>query len=598
MPFEGDVPKPVLLVGENGSGKSIVLSHIVNGLISAKSIAFPDSPEVEPGRVYKLRSASYVKSGSKYYFARVDFQNDLYVAEIQALSKKREHDDVPSGIDESDARPVWRKMLPDENEHFDSNLSLPDNEQDVRNMFGQGCVLYFPPNRFEEPAWLNESNLIAKAQYMDMERMADRTSRNVINYSPLHGNQNWLFELIYDMNAFELQTRQSVSADSNNRLVIREAPEYSGVSTSIYSKTLEIVREITQTPDAIFGIGRRHNRTVSLRTESGQRLVPNIFQLSSGQTALLNLFISLCRDADLSGTVLSDPNEIRGVAVVDEIDLHLHSVHQYEILPKLMKMFPKVQFIVTTHSPLFVLGMNKVYREDGFAIYRMPEGHQISPEEFSEFGNAYLAFTETSKFSKDMRKAVENAQRPIAIPEGKTDKKYIRKAAELLGRQAILDDIDLWDGGGEGQLTKIWKNFTPPLPDLLPQEVMLLYDCDVGKEPDRKGNLIRRILPLQNSPVDKGIENLFTRGTLKRAKEYKPEFIDIEEGHCITERGCTRDVPEKWTVNTNEKTNLCNWLCENGSQEDFQGFDVVFELLEELLEEDSEQIEVNTETEN
>ena len=32
-PFDGDKPKPIVLVGENGSGKSILLSHIVNGLL-------------------------------------------------------------------------------------------------------------------------------------------------------------------------------------------------------------------------------------------------------------------------------------------------------------------------------------------------------------------------------------------------------------------------------------------------------------------------------------------------------------------------------------------------------------------------------------
>ena len=36
LPFDEERPKPVLLIGENGSGKSILLSHIVNGLISAK----------------------------------------------------------------------------------------------------------------------------------------------------------------------------------------------------------------------------------------------------------------------------------------------------------------------------------------------------------------------------------------------------------------------------------------------------------------------------------------------------------------------------------------------------------------------------------
>ena len=133
------------------------------------------------------------------------------------------------------------------------------------------------------------------------------------------------------------------------------------------------------------------------------QLVPNIFQLSSGETSLLNLFLTILRDFDLCGTPFSQVSDVRGIVVVDEIDLHLHAVHQYEVLPKLIRMFPNVQFIVTTHSSLFVLGLQRAFGEDDFALYRLPLGHRISPEEFSEFGDAYQAFTETMKFSNDVR---------------------------------------------------------------------------------------------------------------------------------------------------------------------------------------------------
>ena len=46
FPFEENIPRPVVLVGGNGSGKSILLSHIVNGLILAKDRVYQDSPEV------------------------------------------------------------------------------------------------------------------------------------------------------------------------------------------------------------------------------------------------------------------------------------------------------------------------------------------------------------------------------------------------------------------------------------------------------------------------------------------------------------------------------------------------------------------------
>ena len=36
LPFNGDKPRPIVLVGENGTGKSILLSHIVNALVAVR----------------------------------------------------------------------------------------------------------------------------------------------------------------------------------------------------------------------------------------------------------------------------------------------------------------------------------------------------------------------------------------------------------------------------------------------------------------------------------------------------------------------------------------------------------------------------------
>ena len=67
FPFDDGKPKPVLLVGENGSGKSILLSHIVNGLVGAKGVSYPDTPEVDTDKVFKLRAPSYIKSGNEFF---------------------------------------------------------------------------------------------------------------------------------------------------------------------------------------------------------------------------------------------------------------------------------------------------------------------------------------------------------------------------------------------------------------------------------------------------------------------------------------------------------------------------------------------------
>ena len=51
-------------------------------------------------------------------------------------------------------------------------------------------------------------------------------------------------------------------------------------------------------------------------------------------------------------------------------------------------------------------------------------------------------------------------------------------------------------------------------------------------------------------------------------------------------RGEAVQILEEWTVNGNEKTNLCKWLCQNGTAEDFRHFEVVFDLLNQLLGEE------------
>ena len=322
-------------------------------------------------------------------------------------------------------------------------------------------------------------------------------------------------------------------------------------------------------------------------------IVPNIFQLSSGETSLLNLFLSILRDFDLSGSQFSSAADIRGIVVVDEIDLHLHAVHQHEVLPNLIEMFPKVQFIVTTHSPLFVLGMQKVFGEAGFGLYHLPQGQRISSEEFSEFGQAYKTFSSTLRFFNDIRVAIKETPKPVLLTEGETDQKYLIRASELLGKQTLLESFEIRNGGGSGNLANVWKDYRYPMTGLVSQKVLLLFDCDKNRAPEDRGNLFQRTVPFQpDNPVETGIENLFSKVTLEKASLHKSAFIDIEHKHKGTKRGVEIVVPERWTINSNEKTNLCDWLCENGTQEDFRHFEVIFDLVEEVLDSTSSDLAV------
>lgn len=50
---------------------------------------------------------------------------------------------------------------------------------------------------------------------------------------------------------------------------------------------------------------------------------------------------------------------LRGIVLIDEVDEHLHPSWQRDIIPRLRKTFPLVQFLITTHSPMTLVNTDK-----------------------------------------------------------------------------------------------------------------------------------------------------------------------------------------------------------------------------------------------
>jgi len=51
-----------------------------------------------------------------------------------------------------------------------------------------------------------------------------------------------------------------------------------------------------------------------------------------------------------------DPRKMTGIVLLDEVEQHLHPHWQLRVMSLIREAFPKIQFIVTTHSPLVVSG--------------------------------------------------------------------------------------------------------------------------------------------------------------------------------------------------------------------------------------------------
>lgn len=137
-------------------------------------------------------------------------------------------------------------------------------------------------------------------------------------------------------------------------------------------RDFEIVREVINLllPGEV-RIERIDTTTVYFRTIGGA-VVP-VPDLSDGYRSFLALAIDILRhivesDMDLSSRVVKTPDgfqvNVEGVVLIDEADAHLHPLWQRSIGFGLRRVFPRIQFIVTTHSPFVA----QAATEDGLIV--------------------------------------------------------------------------------------------------------------------------------------------------------------------------------------------------------------------------------------
>jgi AAA15 family ATPase/GTPase len=110
---------------------------------------------------------------------------------------------------------------------------------------------------------------------------------------------------------------------------------------------------------------------------------PFTFQtLSAGYNAIFDIYADLLMRTEYFKIGLLD---LEGIVFIDEIDSHLHISLQRLILPFFVESFPKVQFIVTTHSPFVLMSTRDtlVYdlgKEATYSISQVKSQNEILSE--------------------------------------------------------------------------------------------------------------------------------------------------------------------------------------------------------------------------
>ena len=153
---------------------------------------------------------------------------------------------------------------------------------------------------------------------------------------------------------------------------------------SFQLKELRAVRDAIT--GALSGVSELHTElnplrfVLSVNSEGGKRETLEIAQLSGGYRIMLALVADLARRMAQGNPHLDNPLESEAIVIIDEVDLHLHPKWQQRVLSDLLRTFPNAQFIVSTHSPQVLTTVKpehvvELYREGASVFAGGAGGH-------------------------------------------------------------------------------------------------------------------------------------------------------------------------------------------------------------------------------
>lgn len=106
-------------------------------------------------------------------------------------------------------------------------------------------------------------------------------------------------------------------------------------------------------------------------------------QLSDGYSAIIDIVADLILKMQQPDS-LTRFYEKEGIVLIDEIETHLHLELQRLILPMLTRVFPNIQFIVTTHSPFVLSSIKNAVAYDLEKKQRLEDLTEYSYEALAE----------------------------------------------------------------------------------------------------------------------------------------------------------------------------------------------------------------------
>ena len=102
--------------------------------------------------------------------------------------------------------------------------------------------------------------------------------------------------------------------------------------------------------------------------------------LGQGHQSTIGWIADLLGHAFLDAGGDVDLETLEGIVLLDALDLHMHHTWQRRLVPILRRVFPKLQFVLTTHSSLVLSGFGPeeiidLQLDHGAVVQRMDMEH-------------------------------------------------------------------------------------------------------------------------------------------------------------------------------------------------------------------------------
>lgn len=182
-----------------------------------------------------------------------------------------------------------------------------------------------------------------------------------------------------------LKAEKSFAHDDGDEKTVHEIDQW-------FKMFEETLKELLEDPDLKLVFDRKQ---FNFQIIQGKKEPFDFNTLADGYSAIIEIVTDLIIRMEKHKTKIYDA---QGIVLIDEIESHLHIDLQKKILPFLTRFFPRIQFIVSTHSP-FVL--NSIPNAVIYDLEKNLLVSDLSGYSYDGIVESYFGYDKYSQYVKD-----------------------------------------------------------------------------------------------------------------------------------------------------------------------------------------------------